>query len=215
MTKGRGVTSISPLLLIVTVAAVGVLHTLVPDHWAPIALLARQKRWSRRVAMQTAAGAGIGHAGSTLVIAAVVWIAGIALAQRLGSALSAISSIALVAFGLWIAIAALRELRQEEREGRTLHAAIPTRTALLLILGSSPMVEGIPAFFAAARYGWVQLAIMSGVFAASTIVTYVGVVAISLSGLERLSLGKFERYGEVLSGAFVAIVGAAFFFLQR
>lgn len=27
----------------------------------------------------------------------------------------------------------------------------PARTALLLILGSSPMVEGIPAFFAAAN----------------------------------------------------------------
>ena len=27
------------------------------------------------------------------------------------------------------------------------------RTALLLILGSSPMVEGIPAFFAAGKYG--------------------------------------------------------------
>jgi hypothetical protein len=27
------------------------------------------------------------------------------------------------------------------------------RTLLLLILGSSPMVEGIPAFFAASRYG--------------------------------------------------------------
>lgn len=31
-----------------------------------------------------------------------------------------------------------------------------SRTALLLILGSSPMVEGIPAFFAAAKYGLVS-----------------------------------------------------------
>src|SRR6185369_8570826 len=33
------------------------------------------------------------------------------------------------------------------------------RTALLLVLGSSPMVEGIPAFFAAAKYGSVLIAI--------------------------------------------------------
>lgn len=31
------------VLLVVTVGAVGVLHTLVPDHWAPIVILARQR----------------------------------------------------------------------------------------------------------------------------------------------------------------------------
>jgi hypothetical protein len=30
-------------LLVATVAAVGVLHTLVPDHWAPIVVVGRQK----------------------------------------------------------------------------------------------------------------------------------------------------------------------------
>jgi hypothetical protein len=38
-----------------------------------------------------------------------------------------------------------------------------SRTALLLILGSSPMVEGIPAFFAAGRYGFGLIATMSAV----------------------------------------------------
>jgi hypothetical protein len=35
------------LLLIATVAAVGVLHTVVPDHWVPITLMARQRGWNR------------------------------------------------------------------------------------------------------------------------------------------------------------------------
>jgi hypothetical protein len=33
-------------ILIITVAAVGVLHTIVPDHWAPIVVLGRQQGWS-------------------------------------------------------------------------------------------------------------------------------------------------------------------------
>jgi hypothetical protein len=37
----------SGLLLVPTVAVVGVFHTIVPDHWAPIALLARQRGWSK------------------------------------------------------------------------------------------------------------------------------------------------------------------------
>ena len=255
-------TGASPLLLIVTVAAVGVLHTLVPDHWAPIALLARQQGWTRATAMRVAAGAGLGHTVSTLAIAVLVWIAGATLAQRFGNALTAISALLLVAFGLWIAIAALRELQTDEHhhahfghvhwhahEGTEPHRhwhehhdgdwhyadgalalaarpatpAIPVhehahprrsaRTALLLVAGSSPMVEGIPAFLAASKLGVAQLAVMSAVFAACTIATYVVLVALSTSGLERVSFGRFERYGEVISGVFVAIVGCAFFFI--
>ena len=84
------------------------------------------------------------------------------------------------------------------------------RTALLLILGSSPMVEGIPAFFAAGKYGVGLIVVMSVVFAISTIATYVLLCVFSTAGLQRVRLGAFERYGEVLSGAFIALVGVAF-----
>ena len=99
------------------------LHTCVPDHWAPITLIARQRGWSRRQAARVAAGAGIGHTLSTLAIAVIVWIAGVALAARVGHALSLLSSLALIAFGGWIAIgASLLELRREDAHARA-HAA--------------------------------------------------------------------------------------------
>jgi hypothetical protein len=84
------------------------------------------------------------------------------------------------------------------------------RTALLVILGSSPMVEGIPVFFAAAKYGIWLIATMSIVFAASTIATYVVLCVYSATGLQRVRLGVVERYGEVLSGAVIALVGITF-----
>jgi hypothetical protein len=84
------------------------------------------------------------------------------------------------------------------------------RTALLLILGSSPMMEGIPAFFAASKYGVVLIVVMSAVFAISTIATYVLLCVFSTAGLQHVRLGAFERYGEVLSGAFIALIGVAF-----
>ena len=93
------------------------------------------------------------------------------------------------------------------------HPKASIRTTLLVILGSSPMIEGIPAFFAASRYGVWQLAIMSVVFAFSTVATYVILVALSVRGMERVSLGRFERYGEVISGIFVALIGAVFFLI--
>lgn len=72
------------------------------------------------------------------------------------------------------------------------------------------MVEGIPAFFAASRLGILQLAVMSVVFAAATIATYVVLCVASARTLERLHLGPLERYGEMISGLFIALLGVGF-----
>ena len=391
------------LLLIISVGVVGVLHTIVPDHWVPITLLARQRGWSRAETARAALQAGIGHVVSTLIIAAVIWIAGVAAAARFGHFVDTAASLALIAFGGWIALAAWRDLHRAAGHGRghthghghshdfsflagherdhvhgpelqridtghgvvelsiyeegapprfrlsgpsvdrvtvetrretgerqmfsfagrdgfwesledipephgfdvvvtiehgghahayrvsfaehdhgahghdhdhdhddeaflgddplyapmaggvgvltrhkhvhrhgggsvhahwhdhdaaTIHpvtvdfAASPpdhshnhkttARTALLLILGSSPMIEGIPAFFAAGKFGIGVLGAMALVFAASTIATYVVLCVYSAAGLQRVRLGAFERYGEVSSGAFIALIGVAF-----
>ena len=72
------------------------------------------------------------------------------------------------------------------------------------------MVEGIPAFFAASQFGIGLIIAMSVVFAISTIATYILLCVYSTAGLQRVRFGAFERYGEVLSGAFIALVGVAF-----
>jgi ABC-type nickel/cobalt efflux system permease component RcnA len=235
------------------VAAVGVLHTLVPDHWLPITILARQQGWTRRQVARSAAIAGSGHTISTLFIAILAWILGAAIAARFGSALIFLSSFALIAFGGWIAVSSLREMREHGHghfghSHRHYHAdgaehshyhehhaddwhvvggslalevapmhehphKTSWQTGLLLILGSSPMIEGIPAFFAASKYGVWQLAIMALVFAAATIGTYIAMCLLGSTGLEYVRLGRLEKYGEVLSGAFIALVGLVFVFI--
>lgn len=237
------------------VAAVGVLHTIVPDHWAPITIMARQQGWPRSQVVRAAALAGSGHTVSTLLIAILVWGLGAAIAVKFGHLASTLSSIALIAFGVWIAVASLVEIRRHRHDHaqshlghghRHRHADGPehqhyhehhtddwhatdgslalaamhvhehktsSRTALLLIVGSSPMVEGIPAFFAAAKYGLLQLVIMMIVFAIATILTYIAMSVMAVSGLQRVSLGRFEQYREVLSGAFIAATGFVFMFL--
>jgi ABC-type nickel/cobalt efflux system permease component RcnA len=296
-----------PLLLVGAVAAVGVLHTIVPDHWVPIALIARERGWSKSETARAALTAGTGHVISTLLIGLAVWVAGAAFAASFGHIVDVVSSLALIAFGGWIVISAWRELRpsQDHRHGhghrhshphehshtreqadelweeaepehglpiyahaapiendafyvplrgetavltrhshahrhgrgpahrhwhdhtpQTAHpvlagfAAEPplhlhrhkttARTGLLLILGSSPMVEGIPAFFAAAKYGAALVSAMAAVFALGTIATYVVLCVYSTEGLQRLRLGAIERYGEVASGAVIMLVGVAF-----
>lgn len=207
---------VQPLLLIGTVGAVGVLHTIVPDHWLPISVYARSAGWSKRRTAYAAAGAGLGHTVSTLALGLVVWLAGAIAAQRYGHIISAISSTGLIAFGVWILFSSIRELRAADRgqPGADPHDRPSRGMSLMLILGSSPMVEGIPAFFAASRYGTGLLLIMSLVFAVTTIGTYVVLCVGSAAGLRLLRLGRFERYGEAFSGAIVATIGLVFLFVS-
>jgi hypothetical protein len=44
------------LLLVGAVITVGVLHTMVPDHWVPITLIARQRGWSKSETASRASG---------------------------------------------------------------------------------------------------------------------------------------------------------------
>ena len=95
------------LLLVGAVATVGVLHTIVPDHWVPITLIARQQGWTKSETARASLKAGTGHVLSTLAIALIVWLAGVAFAQRFGHYVDIAASIALIGFGGWIAISAL------------------------------------------------------------------------------------------------------------
>ena len=277
------------VLLVGAVAVVGVLHTMVPDHWVPITLIARQRGWSRSETALAAAQAGTGHVLTTLIIGLLIWIAGASAATRIGNAIDTIASFALIAFGGWIALSSLRDISggghghghgpgghhhhhydygqrhahdhtddpkddtfyvrtpggafathvHVHRHGKgllhihwhdhdqtTAHvvgasiAANPPlhvhthrmsgRTALLLILGSSPMIEGLPAFLAASRLGVATILVMSIAFALSTIATYVVLCVVSVEGMQRARLGPLERYGEVISGVFIALVGVVF-----
>lgn len=212
------------LLLLGSVIAVGILHTMVPDHWVPITLLARQHKWNRAQTIRAALQAGTGHVVTTLIIALIVWIAGVAVAARFGHAVDTISSLALIGFGLWIAIGSLREMNDshghyhgnefhphEHHDEDESHSHTSKRTALLLILGSSPMIEGIPAFFAAGKYGVALIIPMAVLFAFSTIATYIILCVYATAGLRTVEFRAFERYGEVLSGSFIALIGVIFF----
>src|SRR5580693_6929512 len=100
------------LLLVAAVATVGVLHTIVPDHWVPITLIARQRGWTKAETISAAIKAGIGHVLSTLAIALVVWFAGVAVATYFGHLVDLASSFALMAFGFWIAVSSWLETRE-------------------------------------------------------------------------------------------------------
>jgi nickel/cobalt transporter (NicO) family protein len=64
-------------LLIAGAAAVGVIHSVLPDHWVPLAVVARTERWSLlRVGRVSLLAAG-GHVLTSVVIGGVVALVGL------------------------------------------------------------------------------------------------------------------------------------------
>jgi hypothetical protein len=136
-------------LLVGAVGVVGVLHTIVPDHWVPITLIARQRGWSTADTARASFQAGIGHVLSTLAIASVVWLAGVAVATRFGHIVDTAASLALVAFGGWIAISAWRELSGSAGHGHSqghVHGHSHAHDFILLSGGSvhGPELKQVP-----------------------------------------------------------------------
>ena len=74
---------LTEILLVLGVVGVGILHTVVPDHWLPIAMLARQRGWTSAETARAAAMAGTGHVITTLLLGVLVWIVGATAAARL------------------------------------------------------------------------------------------------------------------------------------
>ena len=73
---GMDVASSSLMLLLLAAFSVALFHAMLPDHWMPIAVLARAERWSRRRTARVAIWTGIGHVLGSVALGAVVVVLG-------------------------------------------------------------------------------------------------------------------------------------------
>jgi ABC-type nickel/cobalt efflux system permease component RcnA len=71
----------SVLLILAAAAGVGIAHSVLPDHWVPLAVIARANRWSLARTARTSLLASLGHVGASLLLGLVFAAAGLALRQ--------------------------------------------------------------------------------------------------------------------------------------
>ena len=64
-------------LLVLGAASVGVVHSVLPDHWVPLAVVARTQKWSILRLARTSFLAATGHVLTSLVLGAVVGLVGL------------------------------------------------------------------------------------------------------------------------------------------
>lgn len=221
-------------LLFLSSCTTAVIHALIPDHWLPFALMAKAEGWTERRTLGLVGLTGLLHVLVSLAVGALVVLAGDqarGLAGRPGAHLGAVGGLLLVLFGIAYGVwAHHRERRAHAADpgappdhahedggpaplhghGHLLSALTRGRVSgrmLVLVIGISPCVLLQPILFAAAASGSAAVAASIAGFSICTVTTMLAVTWIAGRGLDRLRLGFFTRYGDLLSGLVIAGLG--------
>lgn len=206
--------SLAPTLALAA-GTVGVLHTLAPDHWLPIAAVARARNWNQRRTARVALVCGFGHVSVSVALGMIALVSGTAIVESFGAQSASVAGVLLIGFGVAYALWGMRHWVQEKLHGH--HHAHADRTdssrktawVLFAIYCADPCIAVIPIIFAAAPLSIVETAAIVAIYELATIATMVGLTIAARAGSTLVKGRWVERYGDSAAGALIAVTGVS------
>jgi sulfite exporter TauE/SafE len=198
-----------------TALTIGTLHTLAgPDHYLPFVAISRARKWTTLKTINVVTLCGIGHVLSSIAFGFIGIAAGIALAgiEKFEGVRGDIAAWLLIFFGLAYLTWGLYRLwrkgphkhQHDAGEKRKL-----TFWILFAIFVFGPCEPLIPILMVpAAQHNYWAVALISLLFALTTIATMIIVVLLLIKGISMVKLNAFEKYQHVIAGSTLAICGA-------
>ncbi len=216
--------------LIFTAATVGAIHSLAPDHWVPFAALARARNWSALRTARLAVVCALGHVTASAILGVLALLIGREAVEAFGSTLASAAPLMLIAFGLVYMLWALwratrRELLHQADHldgnahahrhvhGHHHHKRSATEWGLFLLFCADPCVALIPMIVAASARGWASVGAVIIVYELATIAAIVVLVQTAHAGASRIRFAWFDRFGDVVAGGMILVVGTLVTFL--
>jgi nickel/cobalt transporter (NicO) family protein len=229
-------------ILLITAASIGFIHTIIgPDHYVPFIVMAKSQHWSIAKTSLITFLCGIGHVLSSVVLGFIGMALGIAVhkLEVVESFRGNLAGWALIAFGFAYMIWGIwRAIKNRPHKHSHLHAdgsrhshdhghhdshahmhespqkANITPWILFTVFIFGPCEPLIPILmYPAAQNSFFGLIMVTSVFAIVTIGTMLGVVLVSIFGINFLPMQKLERYTHVLAGAAIFLCGVSIQFL--
>jgi hypothetical protein len=212
--------------LFAAAAGVGFGHAILPDHWVPLAVLGRARRYPLSKVARLSGLAGIAHVLLSIVLGAVIIAVGLQFRSAVQSAQDTIIGGLLIATGIGFAIFELtghghghshehghghdhghdheHDHHTQERRG------VRGLAAVMVPFGAaaSPDLTILPVFLAATAVG-VPTAIGSlAIFAAVTIGTIVGLTLTATKGGYQVRGHWLDRWGNGITAVVLVVIGA-------
>ena len=222
--------------LLITAASVGIIHTILgPDHYVPFIALAKACKWSKIKTTTITLLCGVGHVLSSVVIGMIGLSLGLAITsiKNIESIRSEIASWLLISFGLIYLVLGIKKIYRNkphthlhihndgslhehshtheinhEHVHEEINTANITPWILFIIFVFGPCEALIPIFmYTAATENLMNVTLVIFAFGIATILTMLIVILFSLSGLQRIKLGKYEKYSYASAGFIILLCG--------
>jgi nickel/cobalt transporter (NicO) family protein len=196
--------------------AVGALHALAPDHFLPVAAVARARGWSAARTARVALLCGFGHVTVSALLGVLALAFGIELLSSLGRRMESVAGLLLVGFGVAYAVWGVRRALAARVHGHHHHhydhvhdASRATVWSLFAIYCADPCVAVLPILFAAAPLGAAGTVLVVATYELATMASMLVLVLLAHASARRLKSPLLERYGDGAAGAFIALTGIA------
>lgn len=196
--------------LLIAAAIAGLGHSLAPDHWLTYVLTAKAKNLSRFRAMLMTITGAVSHLISTVILGLVITYIGQHAAQKYTSILNKIVSVFVILIGLYFIRQAWLHLEKRSMIAYGHNANGQRYSSDYVIgafLGIRACPEAIPIFLAISTRGVFTSLTAIGTWVLVTVGSLAGIVWLSLLGLETIRLTWLERYGELISGFIIIVIG--------
>ncbi len=207
-------------LLIAAAAMVGFLHSILPDHWVPLAVIARTQRWTLGHVARISFLASIGHVLTSLVIAGIIAAVGLQFRARFEAQQGHIVGVILVLTGLGFVVWTLtghghhhhpddhdHDHPHDHAQGSLVHrfAAIagPFGAA------ASPDLTILPVALAASAVGIGAVLGTLLSFTLATVATFVVLTVAATAAGYQVKGEWLEEHGMLITGVVLAGIGVA------
>lgn len=206
--------------LLAAAAGVGFGHAILPDHWVPLAVLGRTRRYPLTRIARLSTLAGIAHVLVSVILGAVIVIVGLQFRATVEHAQNTIIGCLLIATGIGFLVLELTghghhhdhddgHDHNDHEHDHAGHGRLSGLAAVMVPFGAaaSPDLTILPVFLAAAAVGAGTAAGSLGIFAVVTIGTIVGLTLAAARGGYQIQGEWLERWGNAFTAAVLVIIG--------
>ena len=220
-------------------------HAAIPTHWLPFVLVARARGWSRTRTLLATLCAGLGHVSLTSLLGvAIAWF-GFQLNERVGAVFPWVIGAFLVTVGFYYFWRQWRgkgichhhalgsqhhpsdacghetdhsHWEEELQESPLMSARVSDWTAmsgLFVMLTLSPCEGFLPIYLSGVKFGWRGFALLTAILAVGALAGMTIFTWLTLLGLERIKVRRFERSEAGLVGGMFILLGVLVVVLER
>jgi nickel/cobalt exporter len=203
--------------LLAAAAGVGFGHAILPDHWVPLAVLGRTRRYPLSRVARLSGLAGVAHVLVSIILGAVIIAVGLQFRSSVEHAQDTIIGCILIATGIGFLLLELtghghhhdHEHHDHEHGHNYAHPHPGGLAAVMVPFGAaaSPDLTILPVFLAATTAGVATAVGAVVIFAAVTIGTIMGLTLAAARGGYQIRGEWLERWGNLFTAGVLAAIG--------